>query len=764
MFRILHGRHKNIFRRFLVSYIFILVLPIIIGSYAYNKALELIKQDAINSGSFMVRQSRDLLDNYLKSIDLSVFVLEADQALQSIVNMPQPTFGSDKVFQLSKVVNNMKYNNISSTFDSKTYVFLRKTDVVIDSNYANYNIENYYNTYMQYDNISYKEWYKQFLIDTHNKDILPSHKIKAINSNLAGMSYNAITYIQSIPMGVITVLIDADRVSKLLHDIVASNNGFAFIMDDNKNLIAKSDDIDISKSINVNKISVDVLYQYQTINGKEVIIITQNSNYNNWNYVCVIQVKKLMGNAINIKQTVYAIVFIILLLGGLISFILSSSYAKPIYEIISSLGGFFPVERKYSDGYSYIKDNILKLINTNHDLSIAMENQQNVLKSTFIGQLLNGTINDLQEVNKLLDYFGLKLSGKLYAVIVLAINRHLDIAEIDTNAFLEKDIFRLVTDNVLIKHMNGNGCTHLLESEQMAVLFSLESSDENECKDTIRNFIEIVSGELIRNYDVRLKFGIGNFYRNILDANFSFSEARIALNYLIIGTSSEFLIWYSDIGKCTNRYYYPIDIEKMLINLARSGKKNELLRTLHLIYKENFTNRTIPYSMQLQLFYELKATLVKISDELNGIADIKEILDSNFHNMSVEECVQKFTQVFITLCDAVECTKKSHNQKLVDNILDYVSNNYHDPEISVFSLSSKFKISSSYFSQLFKEQTGEKFSDNLEKTRIKHACRLLDESDATIDEITKRVGYNNTYSFRRAFKRSMGQLPTEYRK
>lgn len=764
MFKLLNGRTRSIFRRFLVSYMLILVFPIIIGSYAYNKALELIKQDAMNSGSFMIRQSRDLLDNYLKSIDLSVFAIGADPALQSIVNMSQPTFGSDKVFQLTKVVNNMKYNNISSTFDSKTYVFLRKTDVVIDRNYANYNIENYYNTYMQYEGIPYRDWYKQFLVDSHNRDILPSHRIKAINSNSASISYNAITYVQTIPMGVITVLIDADRVSAMLHDVVASNNGFAFIMDENKNVIAKSSGTDIMENVNIDEISMDKPYQYQTINGKEVIIITQNSNYNNWHYVGVIQVSKLMGDAINIKQTVYAIVFIILLLGGLVSIILSSNYARPIYDMITSLGEFFTGERKYSDGYSYIKDNILKLINTNHDLSLAMENQQNVLKSTFIGQLLNGTINDLQEVNKLLDYFGLKLNGKRYAVIELAINHHMDVEETTTNALLEKGIFRLVTDNVLIKHMSGNGCTHLLESEQMAVILSLESNDENECKKIIGSFIETVGDELMQNYDVRLKFGVGNIYRNILDVNFSFSEARIALNHLNSGVGSESLVWYSDIKKCTTRYYYPVEVEKMIINMVRGGKKNELLRNLHLVYKENFTNRTIPYSMQLQLFYELKATLLKISDEINGIADIKEILGTNFHNMSVEECVAQFTQAFISLCDSVESNKKSHNQILVDNILNYVNNNYQDPDISVYSLSSKFKISSSYFSQFFKEQTGEKFSDYLEKTRITQACKLLDETDQTVDEITKLAGYNSPYSFRRAFKRNMGQLPTEYRK
>lgn len=42
------------------------------GSYVYYQALSVIEDNAVNFEDFMIQQSRDIIDNYLSSIDLSV--------------------------------------------------------------------------------------------------------------------------------------------------------------------------------------------------------------------------------------------------------------------------------------------------------------------------------------------------------------------------------------------------------------------------------------------------------------------------------------------------------------------------------------------------------------------------------------------------------------------------------------------------------------------------------------------------------------------
>ncbi|MBN2981472.1 helix-turn-helix transcriptional regulator [Cohnella algarum] len=85
-------------------------------------------------------------------------------------------------------------------------------------------------------------------------------------------------------------------------------------------------------------------------------------------------------------------------------------------------------------------------------------------------------------------------------------------------------------------------------------------------------------------------------------------------------------------------------------------------------------------------------------------------------------------------------------------------------DLSLSKLAERFGISEAYVSYFFKEQTGVNFSDYLENERMKHAKRLLEESDMPVNEVAARVGYYSLNTFGRAFKRANGLSATEYRK
>lgn len=55
------------------------------------------------------------------------------------------------------------------------------------------------------------------------------------------------------------------------------------------------------------------------------------------------------------------------------------------------------------------------------------------------------------------------------------------------------------------------------------------------------------------------------------------------------------------------------------------------------------------------------------------------------------------------------------------------------------------------------------FGDLLDEVRKRDGVQLLLNADRAIDDIAARVGYADPANFRRAFKRLMGVLPSEYR-
>lgn len=72
-------------------------------------------------------------------------------------------------------------------------------------------------------------------------------------------------------------------------------------------------------------------------------------------------------------------------------------------------------------------------------------------------------------------------------------------------------------------------------------------------------------------------------------------------------------------------------------------------------------------------------------------------------------------------------------------------------------------LSPKYLSRMFKEFTGEGFSEYRSRIKTKKAKELLTKTGFNVSQISDRLGYLNTESFSRLFKRTAGITATEYR-
>ena len=71
-------------------------------------------------------------------------------------------------------------------------------------------------------------------------------------------------------------------------------------------------------------------------------------------------------------------------------------------------------------------------------------------------------------------------------------------------------------------------------------------------------------------------------------------------------------------------------------------------------------------------------------------------------------------------------------------------------------------LSTSYFSTVFKSETGITFTDYLIKVRMEKARGLLENTSMKMYEISSRAGYENAAYFSAAFKRYYGKSPSEF--
>lgn len=92
-----------------------------------------------------------------------------------------------------------------------------------------------------------------------------------------------------------------------------------------------------------------------------------------------------------------------------------------------------------------------------------------------------------------------------------------------------------------------------------------------------------------------------------------------------------------------------------------------------------------------------------------------------------------------------------------------VMENFSDSNLTLEAMAKKLYISKSQFSRLFKMFTGENFSEYLRTVRLNHACKLLRETELTVDKIAYECGIKDVQSFYRNFQNYMGTTPHLYR-
>jgi YesN/AraC family two-component response regulator len=84
--------------------------------------------------------------------------------------------------------------------------------------------------------------------------------------------------------------------------------------------------------------------------------------------------------------------------------------------------------------------------------------------------------------------------------------------------------------------------------------------------------------------------------------------------------------------------------------------------------------------------------------------------------------------------------------------------------LSIETISADFSCSPSYMRQIFRKGTGITFNEYLNKCRMNAAKKMLIETDMHVLAIGKKLTYQNSQSFIRAFHKETGMTPKEYQK
>jgi AraC-like DNA-binding protein len=105
---------------------------------------------------------------------------------------------------------------------------------------------------------------------------------------------------------------------------------------------------------------------------------------------------------------------------------------------------------------------------------------------------------------------------------------------------------------------------------------------------------------------------------------------------------------------------------------------------------------------------------------------------------------------------------RNHPRRYSETIMEWLETHYGEP-FQLEELAEQLHLSKFYVSRVFRQETGSSIMDYLTARRMKQACRLLQTTSLSVEQIGDEVGLPNPSYFIQLFKRVVGTTPLKYR-
>jgi two-component system, response regulator YesN len=762
----------KIFIRFLISYISVLFIPLFIGIFAYKESITVVEQDAREATLASLKRCMIALDGRLAEVENIANQLTMDPNLLSFAREWNPSIDPTVPCKINDLKEKILPFTKNNNFISMMYVYFKKSDVAFLNSKSYLFEEDLYGDFFQYNNMNNIEWHEKIINRKQYRSYFPEAPVRWISNYDAGIwkEQSMIMYMQSFPLGSfdkgqVMFLIPTSKIQELLSDIISSQQGYVYITDSKNNVLASFSAPEKSIDLKNLELQSDSGLIRQKISSQDMIVVHSTSKFNGWRYISVIPYKVVTQRVEHLRKLIYFMLSISLIVGILGAFIMAHSNSKPIKSIIDIFKDMFNESdlSNYQQDYSYLRKSILNLVSNNKSMETSLNTQIQMLKTVFVEKLISGRFSSLEEVRFYLEQIEMKVfHGKIAVVIA-----HVKPINGEQNNYIlqEFSAIKIVVKNLIEKYIGNEVYYHELDFDKGVIIFNVSEDCCQKPKDYVEEILNHISMKLYESQNIHVSFASGSFAENYLGVSQSLEEAKDAMEYNNINAEKH-VLWHCDVPKRNECYYYPVDTEMLLINYTKFGNVKEVRRILKRIYKENFEKDTKSAAVLIYLINEIQGTILKTINML--LAKHKESFESINSKLSMfEECQspeKAFTfaiGIFEEIC-CLASEEKNNKTDTMSNILNYLSTNYMDPQLSLTSLADRYNFAPAYLSQLFKEESGVNFSIYLEKIRIKKACELL-QTGGAVNKIASSVGYNDVHSFRNAFKRTIGVTPRDYK-
>ena len=472
--------------------------------------------------------------------------------------------------------------------------------------------------------------------------------------------------------------------------------------------------------------------------GPGLIGASAESPISGWRYSAALPESVVFEPLHHVRTVTTAVIALMALLSAALIAFYTRRDAQPILHVVKRMSS---IENGASPKLSHsiywpVTNAVDTLLDDNERLHGQVQTQKSLLQHSFFSRLFSGGFQSSGEMRLLLDTIEWHFPEDQLTVVHI----RLLLPKVAADAPVIEMLDRAGAE---IGHLMERclGRDALINRQDISNFFLLYAA-----KDDARERIQVFYDRLTAQLDLPIHMAVGGSYPGLLEATRSAREAETAVNNCHVPDTQSVLIWPDSDD-------WDIFRQK-LTNLIAVGDEADIRRLFEGFLDEAGRCPEITrYRMinaLLNAIEETKGAQGREAEDM--LAQVDRLEDRAFIEAMIEQAV--------SLMRTSDSQTRSNEDLIADTIMKYVRDNLSDPNMGVQMICDHFDISHYHLNKYLKLQTGVSFSALLEKMRLDKAMELLRDTDMSIEDIAAATGYQSDRSFRRAFKRVYGDLPS----
>lgn len=759
---------RKAFHLILISYFIILMLPITMGIILCNRVNEMKQNEIIKNVHERLSSGIEMFVKQTEQLDLLSAQIINSMNIFQIRKMEMPQMGATYMNDILKVWDKFQSYRYALS-DFQDFALILDNEHIYTINSVVFGLEHYHSTYMRYQYPQYEEWeYGVFTQNDVGRRLFGYERVTQRNHLSKGLVYQysvGINAVNGKRTSAIQCLFSEAKLEETFTSVLDLSGTRIHILDkDLKEMVTIGGD-EVALKIPMKEFTKSKGDFLLKQDGSTDMLIYQKIGYGNYTIAASIPNIIIQDEMKVTRQWIFSIIGCVLLIEIGLGIYFAWKYSKPINNLISNIEALSKTEEnsvmrnesvtrknqqkkplklitrvQRMSEYDYLELGMINMIHTQEVMKENLEARIGRERKSFLKDLFEHRYYNEEEIENAAQQVNIQLTGKKYCVV----------------SYFNLTVQQWEQLSMETPYIIAVSCCN---PQYLSILlgFPIEM-DNNNVMLKIESFTNKVNMLFDKLSGCQYPTGVGRIYDKETQIHFSYMQSQ----YSAIKDSElrkNGVLFYETIASDIDMLYYPLQTEERLINSVQHGETNQVKEIFEQIRIENLKYRKLSKHMHDILVSNLHATLIKVYSDMITDDKVTSIISESQNKEDICTTISYLEECFIQIC--MECKEKDADTKQVFE--EYIEANYSNTQLGIAMAAKDFELSESYFSRYFKEVMGEVFSSYLENVRMKKAKELLKTGQSTVIEISELVGYSNSNTFRRAFRRIVGVSPSEWK-